>query len=154
MMCHYVIIGSIKDHTPSQMYLFDSKRAYDFAFYLQIVGIIITIVTNFWNASLDQKFKEWAREKCPKFFQDDESWTSAFTECCRFVMHRCRTPAEIEEANEASAAAGDTDHKIDVDESEPKVEELKEFPPTPKSHPATKTIKDRFKGKDMSEADA
>jgi len=149
MMCHYVILGSIKDHTPSQMYLFDSKRAYDFAFYLQILGIIITVLTNMWNASLDHKIRDWAREKCPKCFMEDGSWKDAFAQCCQYVINGCRTPAEVEEAQEqAQASAGQSDETTDADE----VEELQEFPPTP-AHKPTRSMKERFKGKNSGETD-
>merc|ERR1711981_1342813 len=64
------------------MGLWDSVRAYKFTFYLQVIGIILTVVSNLWNASMDKTFIAWAKKKCPECFDYDETWWSATTACC------------------------------------------------------------------------
>jgi len=64
-MCNYVIWGAIKDHVVAQSYLWDSKRAKDFTFMLQVVGIIVTVLANLWNASIDKTIIAWIKRKCP-----------------------------------------------------------------------------------------
>lgn len=63
MMMNYAVWKSISEHTPAQQELFQSKRAKDFSFYLEIIGIIITIVANLWNASVDTTVTHWLKDK-------------------------------------------------------------------------------------------
>jgi len=63
MMCQYVIMTSISEHVTAQLYLKDAVRLYNFTFYLQIIGITVTIVCNLWNASADVTIMKWIKEK-------------------------------------------------------------------------------------------
>ena len=63
MMCNYVVWEAITQHVPAQMELFQSKRAKEFTFDLQILGIIVTIVANLWNASADVTIANWLKKK-------------------------------------------------------------------------------------------
>lgn len=62
MMCNYEVWKAITQHVPAQTELFQSKRAYDFTFDLQVVGIIITVVSNLWNASVDTTVLHWIKK--------------------------------------------------------------------------------------------
>lgn len=63
MMCNYVVWEAIAQHVPAQSELFQSKRGKDFTFDLQVVGIIITVVANLWNASVDTTVIHWIKKK-------------------------------------------------------------------------------------------
>merc|ERR1712070_437370 len=65
MMLNYVVWGSIQDHEASQAYLWESKRAKGLTVNMQIIGIVITIIANLWNASLDKTIIRWSKKKCP-----------------------------------------------------------------------------------------
>lgn len=79
MMCQYVILTSISEHVASQVGIYDSKRLYDFTFWLQITGIVITVVSNLWNASADVTIMNWLRNKG---YLDREFWAQ-YCCCCK-----------------------------------------------------------------------
>lgn len=83
MMCQYVVLGAISDHVPSQAYLKDSIRLYNFTFYEQILGIIVTIVANLWNASVDTTILKYIKSKGWLEHSDRSWWSKILAICCR-----------------------------------------------------------------------
>lgn len=79
MMCQYVVLTSISEHEPSQMAIYDSKRLKRFTFDLQILGIIVTIVANLWNASADVTIANWLKKKDLACWE--EEWFSEHCGC-------------------------------------------------------------------------
>jgi len=77
MMCQYVVLTSISEHEPSQMAIYDSKRLKRYTFDLQVLGIIVTIIANLWNASADVTIANWLKGKDLAFWE--EEW---FAEHC------------------------------------------------------------------------
>lgn len=82
MMCQYVVLGAISDHCPSQAYIKDSIRLYNFTFYEQILGIIVTIVANLWNASLDTTVLKYIKDKGWFERSDRSCWDTIRNICC------------------------------------------------------------------------
>lgn len=63
MMLNYCVWNSIMEHEASQMYLFDSTRVKSFTKYLEVLGIILTMWSNLWNASVDKTLWDWLKKK-------------------------------------------------------------------------------------------
>lgn len=150
MMCHYVVCGSIKDHTPSQIYLWDSLRAYQFTFALQVVGIIITLVANLWNASVDKTFMNWLRrQKCYEYFERGEKG-KGFEECLRYLLccGCCRKAEQEQEEQSPSEAPADPSADPPGNEDapeEPSVSDSEDKPTTPMQRVhSSKTLKNKL----------
>lgn len=82
MMCNYVVLTSIKEHTESQAYLFDSVRLYNLTFNLQVLGIIVTVVTNLWNASVDKTVMNWLKKHHWLEREEHSTWGHFKSMCC------------------------------------------------------------------------
>lgn len=111
MMLNYCVWNSIMEHEKAQMYLFDSTRVKSFTKYLEVLGIILTIVANLWNASVDKTVWTYLKEK--GWFGYLERQDQSFAKTCCSCLFSSRggvgegeglTPEEIHELEVAEAS--------------------------------------------------
>lgn len=104
MMLNYCVWNSIMEHEASQMYLFDSTRVKSFTKYLEYLGIVLTIVSNLWNASVDKTVWNWLAQKGWIAWLEREE-ESAFKACC---------PCFSSSASSSAEQTGDGQVEMDV----------------------------------------
>jgi len=137
MMCQYVILTSISEHVEAQLYLKDAVRLYNFTFYLQIIGIFVTIVANLWNASADVTIMNWLKSKGWFDRQPDEGICEFYCSCC------CKKPNEAEADADADADGPNTTLGVRTESQAADTISMPKFSTTEKKTNPFKTAKNR-----------
>jgi len=107
-MLNYCVWNSIQEHEKAQMYLFDSSRVKGFTKNLEIIGIILTMVANLWNASVDKTVWNYLKDKnwFGYFERQQQSFCSCFSSSSTEDGDEVQD-IEVEEASDASKRVAD-----------------------------------------------